>query len=778
MKLRSLSLVILLVAGIAFPSHAQFTQDPIDHGAADTIDMVLSVAPDFTTNKLKVQFDLYGFNDEDTLSGAAMGFGWVNPNLLMDSAKATPAALAAWDFIVSVYEGQNINLTNTNKRFPFVGSRIFASGLFPSPTRRLWASYYFSLSSWAITDSIVLDTLTYNSGVTLVFNNPDGEGYLPYYTGKEVVRDSVSPSNLVVSPDTLFYSAEAGGTFPASQTFTVGSDGSALDFDLVETAPWLIKSPAFGTTPRLITVSINSTGLPSGIYFDSIEVASAEAANSPLYKYVHLELIEPPAELNVTPSLLFFNAIAGGANPSPQVLSVFNTGGSQLDWTATNNETWLQVSPASGLGDASITVSVDITGLSFNDYFDTVVVSDPSALDSPRRIPVRLTVASDLPVIAVDPAAVVVVVDLPEATPGPKTFQVTNAGGGLMNFTATTTSPRIALSPNSGSAPSTVEATFTLTAMPANTIIRDTVWIASNEAINSPQPVVFTFRFVEIPAVVVASPVTLTFDIYECSDPGLVVPPTHTFNVVNGGGDDPLEIVLDYESDIITVDKDVAFAPDVFTVTAAAFDLPLGNYKDTIFVTAVKAINSPDTIFIEYNIIPGELPPVLSLSKNSVTLILKEEAGPQLPSPIRIDNGVPGCMEWSLAEDIPWLFPSKTGGIATDFVSLLIDPTGLTLGQYVDTVDFFGVGAANSPKHVPVTLKIWRYNGDINWSGNINLTDLTLLVLYLFQAGSPPQPAVIVGDVNCDGILNLTDVTYLVQFLFNGGPFPCGNPFK
>lgn len=778
MKLRLLTLLVVLLAGMVLPARAQFVQDPIDHGAADTIDMVLSVAPDFTTNKLKVQFDLYGFNDIDTLSGAAMGFSWINANMLMDSARATALATSSWDFIVSVYEGQNLGLTNTNKRFPFVGSRIFASGLLPAAARRLWASYYFTLSSWAITDSIVLDTLTYNSGVSWVFNNPSGEPYEPYFTGRQVVRDSVSPSNLVVAPDTLYFSGEAGGAFPPSQNFSINSDGSPLNFDLIESAPWLIKSPAFGTTPRNITVSINSTGLASGIYFDSIEVSSPAAANSPLFKYVQLELLEPPAELNVTPSQLFFNAIAGGANPPSQMLSVFNTGGGQLDWTATNNASWLQVSPPSGLGDASLTVSIDITGLSFNDYYDTIVVADPAADNSPRRIPVRLTVASDLPVIQVSPSLINVIVDLPEATPGPKYFTVSNAGGGLMNFTATTTSPRISLVPNSGAAPAVVEASFTVTPMPANTIIDDTVWVASNEAINSPRPVIIRFRFVDIPAVVVASPVTLTFNIYECTDPGLVIPPTHTFNVVNGGGDDPLQVILDYQSDIVEVDQDTVFAPYMFTVTATAFDLPLGNYKDTIFVTAPKAVNSPDTIFIEYNLIPGDQPPVLSLSKSSTTLILKEEAGPQLPSPIRIDNGVPGCMEWSLSEDIPWLFPSKTGGTATDFVSLLIDPTGLTLGQYVDTVVFAGVGAGNSPKNYPVTLKIWRYNGDVNWSGFINLTDLTLLVRYLFQSGTPPQPALIVGDVTCDGLVNLTDVTYLVDYMFRGGPFPCGNPFK
>lgn len=64
--------------------------------------------------------------------------------------------------------------------------------------------------------------------------------------------------------------------------------------------------------------------------------------------------------------------------------------------------------------------------------------------------------------------------------------------------------------------------------------------------------------------------------------------------------------------------------------------------------------------------------------------------------------------------------------------------------------------------------------GDVTGDGvNVNLTDLTYLVNYLFQSGPPPA-SVQAADGNCDGQLNLTDLTRLVNYLFvNNQPLCC-----
>jgi hypothetical protein len=62
-------------------------------------------------------------------------------------------------------------------------------------------------------------------------------------------------------------------------------------------------------------------------------------------------------------------------------------------------------------------------------------------------------------------------------------------------------------------------------------------------------------------------------------------------------------------------------------------------------------------------------------------------------------------------------------------------------------------------------------SGDVNSDGNVNVVDVTYLVAYLFQGGSPP-PVMEAADVNGDDRVNITDLTYLVDYLFRGGPGP------
>lgn len=780
MRKRLFTVVVCLLMLTAISAQAQFVQDDDDFGVADTLDMVLSVAPDATTNQLKVQFDLWAFNDSNEVVGATMGFGWDNSNLQMDSASASQLVKDAFTLVLTVYKNNNLTTTNNDQQFNLAGTRSFGNpGILPDPNRRRWASYYFTLSSWNLADSIVLDTNTYSQSVTYQFGNVDASTYKPYWTGPEIVRDTALPSNLVLSEDTLFYAAEEGGPFPTAQTFDVTSDNAPLAFTLVENAPWIIKSPSSGTTPQTVNVSINTTALPAGIYFDSIEVQSAAAGNSPQFVYVQLDLQQPPPVLSVNPTSFIFNAVAGGSNPPTQNLHIANTGGSTLDWTATNSQAWLQLIPGSGVGDGDVTVSVDITGLTFNTYYDTIVVSDPNATNSPRRVPVTLTVGSDLPILAADSAFNYIVVDLPEATPPSRDFTIFNDGAGAMTFTIVNSSSRITLSDTAGTAPFTITASFDVVGEGTNgQNIYDTLWVSSPEAINSPFPIVFQFHFIDVPARVVATPGTLTFNVYECTSAGQISTMAQNFNVINGGGDNPMIAFLVYESDLFTVNRDTVVAPGSFTVTPSIINQPAGTYLDTILVGAQKAINSPDTIFIVYNLLEGTEPPIIRLSKTLFIEPIKKDAGPVSISGFEVTNLANGCMDWYLQEDCPWAFPSDTSGEVGERVELVFDPTGFPRGEYQDTIYVYADGASNEPQLVRMILRVWDRNGDVNWDGQLDLSDLFYLVKYLFQGGPWPLPEFIVGDVNCDNQVDLSDIVYLANHLFLQGPAPCGNPFK
>ena len=66
-----------------------------------------------------------------------------------------------------------------------------------------------------------------------------------------------------------------------------------------------------------------------------------------------------------------------------------------------------------------------------------------------------------------------------------------------------------------------------------------------------------------------------------------------------------------------------------------------------------------------------------------------------------------------------------------------------------------------------------HYVGDIDLSGgNPSVSDLTLLVAFLFQ--SEPLLVPEVADFNGDGQVNISDLTYFVDFFFQGVPPPVG----
>jgi len=100
----------------------------------------------------------------------------------------------------------------------------------------------------------------------------------------------------------------------------------------------------------------------------------------------------PTPTIGVSPSSLSFTATEGGANPANQTVSITNTGGGTLNWTASDNATWLTISPTSGTAPSTLTASVNISGLTAGTYNGTITISATGATNSPVSVPVTLTV--------------------------------------------------------------------------------------------------------------------------------------------------------------------------------------------------------------------------------------------------------------------------------------------------------------------------------------------------------------------------------------------------
>ena len=104
----------------------------------------------------------------------------------------------------------------------------------------------------------------------------------------------------------------------------------------------------------------------------------------------------PATVLDISPAALSFS----GAAPAAKTLDVTNAVGGPLAFTASGDAAWLSVTPASGGAPGKVTVAADPAGLSPGTHTATVRVESAGAEESPRLVPVTLTVDAPPPVVS------------------------------------------------------------------------------------------------------------------------------------------------------------------------------------------------------------------------------------------------------------------------------------------------------------------------------------------------------------------------------------------
>jgi len=203
------------------------------------------------------------------------------------------------------------------------------------------------------------------------------------------------------------------GQNPASQVLVISNEGGqTLNWVASpEDVGWLGLSTQSGSldagqTQSLI-VSVDVTELELGTYETSITFSDPWALNSPQAVQVTLEVDQGPLIGLSFTSMNF--ATLFGANPFPRNITVSNAGGGTLEWQASADKSWIQLTPTSGkLGTVggvglaqTLTIGINAIGLEVGTYRGTITVSDPVAENSPRTIDVTVFVRARVaPVIS------------------------------------------------------------------------------------------------------------------------------------------------------------------------------------------------------------------------------------------------------------------------------------------------------------------------------------------------------------------------------------------
>jgi hypothetical protein len=206
----------------------------------------------------------------------------------------------------------------------------------------------------------------------------------------------VVPPAIGASPTSLSFAATQGGANPATQTVSISNTGGGtLSWTASDNAAWLTLSPASGTGNGAVTVTVSTGSLTAGTYSAMVAVVATGAPTITVPVTFTVSTAPVPPAIGASPTSLSFGATQGGANPATQTVTISNTGGGTLSWTASDNAAWLTLSPASGTGNGAVTVTVSTGSLTAGTYSATVAMNAAGA--AAVTVPVTFTVVATAP---------------------------------------------------------------------------------------------------------------------------------------------------------------------------------------------------------------------------------------------------------------------------------------------------------------------------------------------------------------------------------------------
>jgi uncharacterized membrane protein len=246
-----------------------------------------------------------------------------------------------------------------------------------------------------------------------------------------------------------------------------------------------------GTNSGAMNASVNLTGLAAGTYNATVTITAAGAASKtiPVALTLTAATLTPVIGFNTTS--LGFSGTVGGTNPSAQTIGISNTGGGTLSWVASDNATWLTLSPLSGTNTGTVTATVNLAGLLSGNYTATITVTATGA--TPKTVPVSLTVTGSTSggTIGFSPANLAFSGTVGGTNPAAKTFSITNTGGGTLSWTVSDNATWLQLNTASGTTTSetdTVSASVTLSGLAAGTY-NAIITVTASGSTNSPQQI-------------------------------------------------------------------------------------------------------------------------------------------------------------------------------------------------------------------------------------------------------------------------------------------------
>jgi hypothetical protein len=461
------------------------------------------------------------------------------------------------------------------------------------------------------------------------------------------VPSSGGGPTLSVSPGSLNFVGTAGAANPSPQTAGVTTTAS---WTAAGNQSWLTVSPLSGSGNATLTIGVNLSGVAAGNYTGTVTVTASGAAGSPQTISVSLSVASATVSgVAVSPGSLGFSAIAGGSNPAAQSLSISNSGGGTLHWTASKTQPWLTLSATSGTGAATLSVQAVTGSLAAGTYTDTITVAATGANPASQTVGVTFTVA-----------------------PASGTAPILSINCGGSGFTGTDGTIWSTDTDYTGG-------DFLYTSSVISGAQDQYLYRSARRGLYA------NFSY-NIPLANGAYLLKLRF-----AEIAFAAPGQRVFNVTANGSAILTNFDILKEVPPLTVD-DKMFP---VTVTNGTLQLAFVGVVNFGVINGIQILSSG-----------GSTGPVLTLS--STTLTFNGTAGGSNPAtqPVTISNSGTGTLSWSASSNQSWLTVLPASGTGNGTLSIGANLAGLAAGTYTGAVTATASGALGSPQSINATLTV------------------------------------------------------------------------
>ncbi len=555
------------------------------------------------------------------------------------------------------------------------------------------AKLYMVIDIPSDTDDDVGDDLTIyidNNANDLWPTTAGNEGvYVAFATGETYFAPMSNDGSGAVAPDLV---AEPG--FIAVAGFSSGHRVFELSFDLT-TSHLLLND---GDTFSVFVFGEDYTGDNDQTHsWDTVTIWPYYIDSLEHTQFFGDVTLGTAAEgLTANPDALYFSGSEGTEVTDWQSVTVSSTTSVSQSFTVTA-PAWLKLSDSQGDTPSVLRFWADPTGLAIGTQTGTVQISVPSGPST--SIYVEFEIGSQPPAFAASPSGLFFNALKGDSLPPGQSFQISNIGGGSLNWTATKVGTWFDISPASGSGSGVITVTPNTSDIPAG-FHTGAVLLTAPGA--EPMQVALSYS-ITVPPILSVNPSQIVR-----SDPTATDIVEVELQVINANFGSMAWTISETAS-WLSLDPEsgsaVSGSPGRITVSMDPSGLSEGTHETDIVVTAPGASNSPTTVHVAWTLSDTAVP-VLSVTPSSLSFQGTVGGSDPAAQQISVSNAGDGDLNWSVSCADAWLSCTPASGAAPGTISVVPTISGLTAGAHNASAVITCAEAYNSPITVPVTLTL------------------------------------------------------------------------